>query len=107
MTCSLVGKTQKIHLHHESLAFAIYDKEYTTERFNCNYSFNEQYRDKFQASSLQFTGTNHEGEVRIIELPGHSFFLAMLFQPQLTSTAKHPHPIVVAYLQAVSVLTQK
>jgi hypothetical protein len=37
-----------------------------------------------------------KGEIRAIESPTHRFFLATLFQPQLSSTEKKPHPIVLA-----------
>ena len=43
-----------------------------------------------------------EGEVRAIESPTHRFFLATLFQPQLSSTEKKPHPIVLAFVQAAA-----
>jgi CTP synthase (UTP-ammonia lyase) len=38
--------------------------------------------------------------VRAIELPRHRFFVATLFQPQLSSTAEEPHPLILAYLEA-------
>jgi len=45
-------------------------------------------------------GTDDEHGARIVELPDHPFFVATLFVPQLTSTADHPHPLILAYLQA-------
>jgi CTP synthase (UTP-ammonia lyase) len=42
------------------------------------------------------------GEVRAIESPAHKFFLATLFQPQLSSTVKKPHPVVVGFVQAAA-----
>ena len=49
---------------------------------------------------MQVVGTDIEGEVRIVELPAHRFFIATLFLPQLTSSVETPHPLIVAYLQA-------
>jgi len=43
-----------------------------------------------------------EGEIRAIESPTHRFYLATLFQPQLLSTEKKPHPIVLAFVQAAA-----
>jgi CTP synthase (UTP-ammonia lyase) len=40
--------------------------------------------------------------VRIAELPGHPFFLATLFQPELAGDGTRPHPIIRA-LAAASV----
>jgi len=101
MSCSLVGATQDINLQKGSLVYGIYGKCCISERFNCNYSINDQYSSKLQDSELQFVGWNSERNVRIVELPKHQFFLAMLFQPQLISTENHPHPVIVAYLSAV------
>ena len=43
-----------------------------------------------------------QGEIRAIESPTHRFYLATLFQPQLASTEKKPHPIVLAFVQAAA-----
>jgi CTP synthase (UTP-ammonia lyase) len=42
------------------------------------------------------------GEIRAIESPAHRFFVATLFQPQLSSSEKTPHPVVVAFVQAAA-----
>lgn len=41
-----------------------------------------------------------DGEARILELPGHPFYVATLFVPQMSSSPERPHPLVVAFLQA-------
>jgi len=40
-------------------------------------------------------------EVRVIEYPGHQFFIGTLFVPQTRSTPETPHPLVTAFLKAV------
>jgi CTP synthase (UTP-ammonia lyase) len=40
------------------------------------------------------------GEPRAVELAHHRFFLATLFQPQLSSRPDAPHPIWLAFLRA-------
>jgi CTP synthase (UTP-ammonia lyase) len=42
------------------------------------------------------------GEVRAIESSKHRFFIATLFQPQLSSKAGSPHPIIVEFLRAAA-----
>jgi CTP synthase (UTP-ammonia lyase) len=46
-------------------------------------------------------------EPRAIESPAHQFFIATLFQPQLSSTAKKPHPLVMAFVQAAENWSRK
>jgi CTP synthase (UTP-ammonia lyase) len=43
-----------------------------------------------------------KGEIRAIESPAHRFFIATLFQPQLSSTEQKPHPVVLAFVQAAA-----
>ena len=48
-----------------------------------------------------------EGDVRVVELPEHPFFIATLFVPQLRSTAERPHPLITAFVAAaVEALTE-
>jgi len=66
----------------------------------CNYAVNEAYEPRFAAAGLKVTARGTGEETRAVELDGHRFFVATLFQPQLASTAPEPHPIVVAFLRA-------
>ncbi|WP_235949431.1 hypothetical protein [Candidatus Frankia alpina] len=43
---------------------------------------------------------DESGDVRILELPGHPFFLATLFQPELGSDASRPHPVIRGFTEA-------
>lgn len=61
---------------------------------------NRKYLPDFTAAGLQLTAFDDNGELRAIELPGDRFFMATLFQPQLSSTEARPHPLIVAYLNA-------
>jgi CTP synthase (UTP-ammonia lyase) len=47
------------------------------------------------------------GEVRMVEMPDHRFFLATLFLPQLSSSFNRPHGLIVAYLNAAIAFQQR
>jgi CTP synthase (UTP-ammonia lyase) len=100
LTCSLVGTTQTITLVPGTLAHRAYGKTLVTEQFACNYGLNPTYRERISAAGLQVTGLDPTGEVRIVELKEHRFFLATLFLPQIASGPGRPHPLIMAYLQA-------
>jgi len=51
---------------------------------------------------MKITGADTEGEIRVIEFPGHPFFIGTLFVPQTRSTPEQPHPLVTAFLAAVT-----
>ena len=62
------------------------------EDYYCSYGVNPDYRAALEKGGLRISGLGDEGEVRIVELPGHPFFLATLFLPQMRSTAGRPAP---------------
>ena len=99
MSCSLIGETQEIAIRRDSRAYGIYEKISTIEKYNCSYSLNEDYRDTFENSDLRCAGFNIDGDVRIVEIVNHRFFLAMLFQPQL-NTGDSPHPVISSFLKS-------
>jgi CTP synthase len=95
----LSGKL-KIKVLPGSLAFRAYRQAAITEIFTCNYELNLQYRKMLEEKGLKVSGEMQDGAVRIIELPGHPFFIGTGFVPQLSSEADKPHPLIVAYLRA-------
>jgi CTP synthase (UTP-ammonia lyase) len=100
LSCSLVGTTQTLTLLPGSLAHRLYGQTEITEDFACNYGLNPHYRAQFDSGELAVVATDAAGEVRMVELPTHPFFLATLFLPQLRSWPEQPHPLIRAYLQA-------
>jgi CTP synthase (UTP-ammonia lyase) len=102
LACSLVGKTQEIELASGSIAHRAYGEQKATEQFFCNYGLNQVFRDEIDNVNLNITGVDPEGEVRIVELANHPFFVATLFLPQVASKPENPHPLILAYLQAAA-----
>lgn len=100
LACSLVGREMLVTLKAGSQAAASYGRSTSRERYYCNFGVNPEFVPTLAASPLQITGSDAEGEVRIVELPGHPFYLGTLFIPQASSTPTHPHPLVTAFLQA-------
>jgi len=72
------------------------------EQYYCNYGVNEEYERQFQAAGLRVCARGMQGETRAVELPDHRFFIATLFQPQLSSRPESPHPFWVAFLRAAA-----
>jgi CTP synthase (UTP-ammonia lyase) len=100
LSCSLAATTQTIHLMSDSLAQRMYGQPTAAEVFSCNYGLNPVYQEPFQQSELCIAGCDPAGDVRIVELPTHPFFLATLFLPQMRSSAERPHPLVIGLLKA-------
>ena len=97
----LTGKLQ-IKLMPGSRAFDIYGQTDIEESFACNYELNPVYRGDMENGGIKVSGVSSDGGVRIIELSEHLFFLATGFLPQLGSSEKYPHPLMLAYLRAAA-----
>lgn len=102
LACSLVGHEGAVRVTPGSLAESVLGAERTTERYHCNYGPDGRHLDTLRAHGLRFTGEDEEGRFRIAELPGHPFFLATLFQPELAGDGSRPHPIVRALARAAA-----
>ena len=96
-----MGRTQKVRILPGTLARRAYGREESSEGFYCNYGLNPAHRDALADGNLRISGMDEPGEVRIVELRDHPFFVATLFLPQVTSSAGEPHPLIAAFLRAV------
>ncbi len=79
---------------------SICGSEDDSEQYYCNYGVNEEYEKQFQAAGLRVCARGIQGETRAVELPDHRFFIATLFQPQLSSRPEAPHRFWLAFLRA-------
>ena len=100
LSCSLVGKTEKVQILPGSLAHQAYGDQEVNEQFACNYGLNREYLEELEERGLRITGVDADGNARIVELPGHRFFMGTLFLPQLLSRPDRPHPLITAYVRA-------
>ncbi len=71
-----------------------------TEEYFCNFEVNPGYAAAFEKAGLRLAAFGERGELRAVELPAHPFYVATLYQPQLSSQDGHPHPLLTAFLQA-------
>lgn len=99
LACSLVGHEGTVTIAADSLAESVVGARTSVERYHCSYG-PSAHLDTLRAHGLRFSGEDEEGQVRMAELPGHPFFLASLFQPELAGDGSRPHPIVRALARA-------
>jgi CTP synthase (UTP-ammonia lyase) len=100
LACSLVGQTQTIRFTRGSLVHRAYGRDEAREQFRCSFGLNPAYRELVTGKPLRVVGLDREGEVRVVELMNHRFFVATLFLPQLSSSPETPHPLITTYLKA-------
>lgn len=100
LDCSLAGRELMITLAPESRVARIYGALQAREQYYCNFGINPDKTALVKSGELEVTGSDAEGEVRVVELPKHPFFIGTLFVPQLRSSLERPHPLVTAFLRA-------
>ena len=100
LVCSLVEQTDEIHLEPGSRLAEIYGVLRTREAFHCRYGLSAAYRDRLRTGPLRISGRDSDGDVRAVELDGHPFFVATLFQPERATLEGRAHPIVDAFVDA-------
>ncbi|MFG1807971.1 hypothetical protein [Streptomyces sp. NPDC049040] len=100
LACSLVGHEGRLATVPGSLAERLLGSRESVERFHCAYGPVPALLPRLVASGLRFTGHDGEQAPRIAELPGHPFYLATLFQPELAGDGTDPHPFITALAEA-------
>lgn len=100
----LSGPIPEIRLRPGSYLQSFYGKnvETVTEEFFCNFEVNPEYEWSTMEAGFPVVARGPEGEIRAIESPSLLFFVATLFQPQLSSTEEKPHPLILAFLRAAA-----
>ena len=103
----LSGVDSQIRLRPGSYLAAYYGKETIEEEFFCNYELNPEFEWTAMEAGFPVVARGSKEECRAIESPAHLFFIATLFQPQLSSSAKKPHPLITAFVQHVADFRRK
>jgi CTP synthase (UTP-ammonia lyase) len=101
LSCSLIGETKKIYLLKDTKSAQVYGVEVAKERYNCSFGLNDEFKTQIITNGFMIGGMDENGGIRILELPQNKFFIATLFQPQLSSTVQNPHKLIIAYLKSV------
>ncbi len=84
-----------------SLAHKAYGKDAVTERHRHRFEVNNAYRSMLEKHGMLLSGIWPEGDlVEIIELPSHSWFMAVQFHPELKSRLTRAHPLFREFVAA-------
>jgi CTP synthase (UTP-ammonia lyase) len=104
LTCALVEAADVIELVPGSRIAEAYGVLSTTQTYRCRYGLNEAFSEALLSGPLRVAGRDQAGDVRVIELEGHPFFVATLFQPERAALTGVVPPVVAAFVRAVSLV---
>jgi CTP synthase (UTP-ammonia lyase) len=96
----LSGVVPEIRLRPGSYLQSFYGQDKVAEEFFCNFEISPEYEWASVEAGFPVVARGPQGEIRAIESPTHRFYVATLFQPQLSSRPGDPHPLILAFVQA-------
>jgi CTP synthase (UTP-ammonia lyase) len=100
LLCSVAGKTMEVDLVDAALC-RIYGTAHAKERYYCRFGLNPKWRNAFNDSGPLIAGVDAEdGDVRLMRLLDHPFYVLTLFVPQTRSSPGNAHPLIQSYLRA-------
>lgn len=107
LACSLAGQTLTVRVTRGSRAADSYGTDEVDERHYCSFGLNPDYVEPLARGGLMVTGTDLDGEPRIIESFDGSFLVGTLFVPQVRSEPGRPHPLVASFVDAAITLADR
>ena len=102
LSCSPFGQKMRVNVEPGSRAHEIYGAPEVEEEYRCNYGLETGSRGLLEEGGLRVSGTDPDGEARILEVPEHPFYVATLFVPQLRPLPGGPHPLIAGFVRAGS-----
>lgn len=102
LSCALVEAIDGVRLTAGSRLAEAYGRLEAAEGYHCSYGLNPQFAEALTAGPLRRCALDARGEIRAVELDGHPFFVATLFQPERAALGGVLPPLVRAFVRAVA-----
>lgn len=100
LACALVEARGAVWFREGSRLRAAYSAAESIEGYHCRYGLNPVVREALTTGPLQVSAEDEAGDVRAVELDGHPFFVATLFQPERAALTGVTPPVVSAFVSA-------
>ncbi len=92
--CALAGVKARVRFTDGSILKRAYRTAESVEEYRCSFGLNNRYRRLLEGHDLYVAAYDDQHDPRAVELDGHPFFVATLFQPELSEN----NPLVAAFV---------
>jgi CTP synthase (UTP-ammonia lyase) len=92
--CAMLGVKARVRFAEGSHLHKAYHAPESIEQYYCSFGLNGRYRRLIAGKGLYVAAVDDQDEVRAMEVDGHPFFVATLFQPELAAS----NPLVSAFV---------
>jgi CTP synthase (UTP-ammonia lyase) len=103
LACALVEQSGRVFFTAGSRTAVAYGADQAVEGYHCSYGIGPRHRARFATGALRVTGRDRDGEIRVVELEDHPFYVGTLFQPERAALTGQAPPLVRAFLRAAAV----
>jgi len=103
LECGLLDGEGVVRFRPDTKLALAYGALETKAEYLCRYAVNPEFRGALLQGPLQETAVDEQDDLRAIELRGHPFFVATLFQPERAALRGRAVPIVDAFVRACHV----
>jgi len=100
LACALVEALGTVRLAPGTRIAAACRCTEVKEGYRCRYGLNPQFEAALLSGPLQAAAVDETGAIRAVELHGHPFFVATLFQPERAALKGKSAPLITAFLAA-------
>jgi len=100
LSCSMVEERRRVRFVSRSRLRKIYRYERVEEGYHCNYGLSREAAERMLVGPLRVAAYDDDGDVRAVELDGHPFFIATLFQPERRALTGEENPLIDAFVAA-------
>jgi CTP synthase (UTP-ammonia lyase) len=102
LSCALVEVRDAVHLRAGTRIAAAYGVERIEEAYHCRYGVAADFRAAIGDGPLRIAAVDDQDDVRALELDGHPFFVATLFQHERVALVGACPPLARAFVAAVA-----
>ncbi|MEO8593105.1 MAG: hypothetical protein ABI759_07280 [Candidatus Solibacter sp.] len=95
--CGLAGVQSRVRFKEGTLLRNAYQAPESVEEYHCSFGLNGRYRRLIESGPMCVCAVDDHHDIHAVELETHPFFVATLFQPEMSS---RPSPLVKAFVAA-------
>lgn len=103
LACELVEQHERLAPLPGTRLHAVYEGQPFSEGYRCRFGLNPDFVAALTAGPLKAAAQGPAGDVRAVELAGHPFFVAALFQPERQALQGNLPGLVRAWVEAAAV----
>ncbi|MBC3364586.1 CTP synthase [Pseudomonas sp. SWRI154] len=100
LSCALVETIDSLQFEAGSLIAKAYGGQTAFESYHCRFGVNPQLEQDLLRERLHAVARDSAADLRAVELRGHPFFVATLFQPERAALEGRVPPLVRAFVEA-------